>query len=336
MKRCGCAALAALLCLLAGCVSLPALVATELRPPAADAPNAFAVQAARVGLAAAKPLPSRGAFVLPKGLEHGQIVVSENGGAVSLFYSLFAAEYRPWVHAGILAIEGGEAVVYEAVGSFVPIPGMAPTTTVSGTLRRVSLERFAAGKLVVGVYAPPAAVDRARLVAFARAHYEAATPFDPFFDLDDPAALYCTELVALALVAAGHAPIAPTRMHDSRSTQVARDWLHIRAARVVLAGQLVEDARPVVRFSPRLNDDQIAAWFEVKRELHRRFDATPRLGNVFEWRAGGLRLRDAVDRFVAAGLAAFADSAQSKTEDVAQRIRSIAAAHFDASQALRR
>jgi hypothetical protein len=292
---------------LAGCVTLPDRVALDLRPPSAAEPQAFGGEAD----SAVAPLPStqrRRKFderSLP--LAHGQIIVSESGGSMSLFYSLFAVDYLPWVHAGIVAIEAGEAVVYEADGDFFPVPGLPPTATVRGAVRRVSVQDFARGKRIIGLYALPPEVERDRLVAFAREQYERGTPFDPYFDTDDASALYCTELVARALVAAGATKVETTPLRDNVSLALARDWLRLRSRRVYLAGRLVEPRLELGRWSADLSRSQIDAYFAIKRELHRRFDANARLGHLFSWNGTSLRLRDSVTRFMNAALAASKD-----------------------------
>jgi hypothetical protein len=324
-------AIGAVIVVLAGCVALPDRIAFELRPPAAQEPQAFGseVVAAVTPAPAARARRELDSRALPFG--HGEIIVSESGGAMSLFYSLFAADYAPWVHAGIVAIEDGQAVVYEANGDFVPVPGLAPTTTIKGAVRRIGAAEFVRGKWIVGLYRLPPQVDRERLVAFAREQYLRATPFDAYFDSDDASALYCTELVALALAQAGMAPIEASATSDNASVGLARDWLRLRSHRVYLAGQLVAPMQEIGRWSADLRPAQIDAYFAVKRELHRRFDADARLGHLFVWSSAGLRLRDSVRRFYSAAMGA-ADPATGSDGRAAteQRVRLLAHEHFDA------
>lgn len=302
----------AALAALASCVTLPDRIAFELRPPAEEEQHAFGGEVAAVAAPAPAP-PARqrrelDARTLP--LANGQIIVSEAGGAMSLFYSLFAADFAPWVHAGIVAIEDGQAVVYEANGDFVPVPGLSPTTTIRGTVRRVGVQEFVRGKRIVGLYGLPPQADRERLVAFAREQHRRATPFDPYFDTDDAGALYCTELVARVLDEAGVSTFEATPVREENaSLALARDWLKLRSRSVWLAGRLVEPRYELGRWSPDLTPSQIEAYFAVKRELHRRFDASARLGHVFRWTGARLRLRANVQRFVDAALAAAPDHA---------------------------
>lgn len=292
-------------CLLSACVTLPERVANELRPAARRADDSFALAPIDVGRPQGPPAVFDPA-ALP--LASGQIVVSETGDAMSLFFSLFTEDYAPWVHAGILALEDGEPVVYDATGTLFPLPGLAPTRLVGGRVRRVTLERFVRGKRVVGFYAP-AGVDTATLVAFARLHHARGTPFDPYFDAQDSSAFYCTEFVALALRAAGAAAIDGSPMRGNTSLAVARDWLHIRAPRLILAGQLLRNAHEVAIWSTDLSRVQVDAYFAAKRELHRRFGPASRLGDLFRWTGFTLALRDDVRRFVDARLAVDAEAA---------------------------
>ena len=296
---------------LAACVTLPDSVAAELRlrEPSERASYGTVASAGidadtperAVRAPATRPRHEIDATSLP--LAHGQIVVSEAGGAMSLFFSLFAVDDTPWVHAGIVAVENGQTVVYEANGSFFPVPGLAPTATISGAVRRVGIERFVAGKRIVGLYAPAPHVDRERMVAFARAQWKRGAPFDPYFDTDDTNALYCTELVALALAAGGAPPEATAMRSANPSLAVARRWLGLRSDRVYLAGRLVATAQEVGRWSADLSGAQIDAYFAARHALHARFADDVRLGEVFLWSGGGLRMRETVQRFVDDALA---------------------------------
>ena len=265
-------------CLLTACVTLPGRVVSELQEARAEEWNPFRTASAYA--AASEPAPAAkerefDASTLP--LESGQIVVSETGDALSLFFSLFTEDFAPWVHAGILAIEDGVAYVYDANGTMLPIPGLPPTATVGGGVRRVSLARFVRGKRVVGFYTPTHGVDRAKLVAFAREHHARGTPFDSYFDADDKTALYCTEFVALGLEVAGAAPIIGSPMRDNVSLAKTREWLRVHAHRLILAGQLLDSAQEVAIWSPRWSRAQVEAYFAVKRELLFLFNVRSRL-----------------------------------------------------------
>ncbi|MEO8080620.1 MAG: hypothetical protein ABI641_08825 [Caldimonas sp.] len=329
----------AALAVLSGCVALPERLAAELRAPAAAEASAFGpVDQGTIGspdqaamspaLNAAQPKVWRAFSVDQLPLASGQVIVSEAGGAMSLLYSLVAAEYAPWIHAGIVSVEDGAVVVYEANADLSPLPGLVPTDALRGGVRRIGIEKFARGKRIIGLYALPPEADAVRLVAFAQEQHRRRTPFDPFFDSDDSSALYCTELVALALAEAGVARVEPTPMQRNASLASGLDWLHIRSPAVYLAGHIVAPLREVARWSPELSPAQIDAYFAAKRELHRRFDDRARLGQLFDWTGLSLRYRPGVQRFVDAALAEVPEALRGGTE-AALRIEHLARQHFE-------
>ena len=70
----------------------------------------------------------------------GQIVASEQGSPQSIFLSLLVADNYPFVHTGILAVEDGVPMLYEANGKIQPaLGGGPPTRHIGGGLRRVTL-----------------------------------------------------------------------------------------------------------------------------------------------------------------------------------------------------
>ena len=119
----------------------------------------------------------------------------------------------------------------------------------------------------------------------------------------------------------------PVREHASLA--IARDWLRLRSRTVYLAGQLVDPARELARWSADLSPAQTDAYFAAKRELHRRFDSQARLGHLFRWGGTAVRLRENVQHFVDAALAA-ADDPTLDPHTVSARIDQLARWHFDA------
>ncbi|HYS13611.1 MAG TPA: hypothetical protein VEN28_09895 [Burkholderiaceae bacterium] len=319
-------------CLLAACVTLPARVAGELALDDADAPRFGSAPGApaTIELRAGAPQQERRFDPSALPLASGQIVVSETGDAMSLFFSLFTEDFAPWVHAGILAIEDGAPYVYDATGTVWPIPGVRPTAVVGGGVRRVALTRFMRGKRVVGFYAPAPEVDTAALVDFARMHHARGTPFDQYFDAGDASAFYCTEFVALGLQAAGAPAIVGARMRENASLVTALDWLQIRARRLILAGQLLRSAREVAIWSPDLSRAQVEAYFAAKRELQQRFGANARLGRLLRWTGFTLALRDEVRVFFADAFAVGAalESKGAAPLDVQRAVAALAESHL--------
>lgn len=102
-------------------------------------------------------------------LQSGQLVVSDSGEADSLLLSMLGEQYTPYSHAGILSIEGGQAYVYEAYALLWPFLGGPPTDAMHGHIRRVTLEQYIGRQRVTAIFDPEPGVDKAAVVAFARA-----------------------------------------------------------------------------------------------------------------------------------------------------------------------
>lgn len=313
---------------LAGCLTLPAQVSAELDAAKADEANTYAARVPAAINAAAPPKTMRRDVPLNDlPLASGQIVVKDEADAASLFVSLFAEDYAPWTHVGIVSLEADGAVVYDTNGGFIPVPGLPPTTTFSGGMRRIPFAQYVSKEKIIGIYSLPPGLDAGKVVAYARAQYERRTPFDAYFDGEDASALYCSELVALALQAGGAAPVRQAALRANRSYAVIREWLQLRAKQLFLPGQLIDPARKVAVWSGELSPVQIEAFFEIRRELTRRFDAQTRLGHLFRWTGTALELRDAPQRFIEASLAAFA-SYVGATDSVRQEVHRLAELHF--------
>jgi hypothetical protein len=235
-------------------------------------------------------------------LETGQIIVNEHPGGVSMFLSLITERYEPFIHAGLIVFEDDGPYVYEAFGSFIPLPWASPNDRMGGGVRRVPLESFLARGGIVAIYRPPPSVDRAALAEFARAHWRAETPFDGRYDASDPSKFYCAEFVARGLEAAGSAPIPTTPTTRNRSVAVAFEWLGIATPEFILTGSLIAPERRVALLSRHESAAEIERYFVLKRELHQRFTADQRLGNVIFWRGQSLHLRPQIVAYFDAGV----------------------------------
>ena len=156
-------------------------------------------------------------------VETGQIIMNEHPGATSLFLSLTAQRFAPYVHAGIVVMEEGRPYVYESMGIILPLPWRTPNQSVGGGVRRVSLDTFLLRGGIVAIYSPDPAIDRTALAEFARARLREKKPFDGHYDASDPSKYYCVEFVARALEAAGcTAPGAGTDHAKSFRSRRAR------------------------------------------------------------------------------------------------------------------
>lgn len=231
-------------------------------------------------------------------LRSGLIVVSEQGSAIGLLLSLSMSEYHPYAHTGVIGIEKGRAYVYEAFGLVHPFLWGPPSDATGGTIRRVSLESYLRRQRIVAIYAPPPGVQIDRVADFARRAWRERVPFDPYFNTADHSKLYCSEFVALALVAGGDQRSRTVPITPNPSARVALEWLKVPLAEIIPTGLLVDDAPQIALLSQLYSPAQIATHFEVKRELHRRFTSDQRLANVFAWRTfGGLRTRPEILAF---------------------------------------
>jgi hypothetical protein len=239
----------------------------------------------------------------------GQIIVNEHPSGVSLFLSLIAARFAPYMHVGLVVVETDGPYVYEAMGAMLPLPWRTPNASVGGGVRRVRLEQFLARGGITALYEPPAIVDRKRLVEFARARRHEHKPFDGSYDSRDDSRYYCVEFVARALEAAGAAPIMPAPTTRNASMRVALDWLEIRTPVLLMAGELIDEQRRVALLSRRFSASEIARYFALKREIHRRFTADQRIGNVVYWSHQQLHMRPAVDRYFETGVSNSVDPA---------------------------
>ena len=233
-------------------------------------------------------------------LQSGQLVVSDSGEADSLLMSMMGEQYTPYGHAGILSIEDGKAYVYEGYALLWPSLSGPPTDAMHGHIRRVTLDQYIGRQQVTAIFDPEPGVDKAAVVAFARARHEDGTEFDPYFDWRDHTRLYCTEFAALALQAGGRPLPTPVRVRDNASLRVALDWLKVQAPAIVTAGSLTEGAERVALISKRLAAREVDAYFAAKRELHRRFTDDQKLGNIWSWSWRGLRLRPQIEAFIEA------------------------------------
>jgi hypothetical protein len=235
---------------------------------------------------AAKPEPGTPAVVDFHGIpvRDGQLVVSEQGSPLGMLLSLLSAEAFAWIHVGIIAIEDGTPYVYESNGQLHPTwSSEPPNTAVGGGVRRMSLAWFVANQSYIAIHEPPAGIDPAKLVAFARDSHARRVRFDPWFDLDDPGRMYCTEFVALGLVAAGAPTVETTAVHPGRSIGVLRDWLQIRTTHMIPAAALIGNSERVALISKEHSPAQTSAWFALRQELHRRFTPDQKVGNVLSF-----------------------------------------------------
>ncbi len=232
-------------------------------------------------------------------LKSGQIVLTESPEPTSFAFSLVPEHFHPFTHGAILSMEGGEPYVYEASGAVVTFPlHKRVLDNVSGTVHRRKLIEYVAPNLYAEVVDLPVGVDGEKVAAYARSAYERHAEFDAFFDYRDHEKLFCTELVELALEAGGAAPTKLDGVRDNASLKLAVRWLGAPTAGALAAGQYYEPERFVAALGQFRSRTAAFAYFAAKRELHRRFQQSQRLGFLFELQPRGiLELRPDVTRF---------------------------------------
>ncbi len=296
------AAFKATLALLSGltltaCALLPAPVADEVAPPRPGDTGRYVVrptgdprQAAfpAAGLAA-QPRAAPTAAPPPSRLATGQLLGIANTTGLGMLIGLFPQRFQRWSHIGIVSVEADGVWVYDmneaapgaAQQRHADVSAGAATRVASrGARRRPFREAVDSETKVYGLFSPPPGVDGQRLVDFARDHWQRDTPYDDAFDSRDGSALYCAELVARGVLAAGgHAPgLVPVRRQ--RSMDLLRAWRRIPDAGFDVADELLSPERELVRWSKVWSASQIDAFFAAREELAARFTADVRIGEL--------------------------------------------------------
>jgi hypothetical protein len=294
------AACVTLLFAASGCVNLPPEVERELDCAPPGTPNHFS-NAPSCAAAALRDHPV-------------SLIVNEHPNGGSLFLSLVAGRFAPYTHIGLVVAETEGTMVYESMGAILPLPWRKPSAWVGGGVRRVSLESFLERGGITAIHALPAGTESGRVAQFARDRWRERRAFDAHYDPRDDAKYYCVEFVARALESGGAAPFVAAPTSRNRSIRVALDWLDITTPEMLLAGDLIVDAPRLALFSRRFTAAEVARYFELKREVHRRFTDDQRVGNVVEWRKQRLWMRPDVDRYFEEGLKLEVDARQLAVE----------------------
>jgi hypothetical protein len=242
------------------------------------------------GAAAVTPAASSASFASYLGLplRTGQLVFTESPDATSFVFSLVPAKFYPFTHVAIVSIENGEPWVYEVSGEVVTLPlHERVMDNVAGEVHRRPFTDHITPNLYAEVYDLPPEIDGARVAAFARRHYERHTEFDAHFDYDDHSKLFCTELVALALEAGGGKPTPLEPTNTNPSLRTGMKWLGVPLETALPAGVFLDPARYVGSLGQFPSRTAAYAYFEAKREIHRRFTTDQRLGFLFDLHGTG-------------------------------------------------
>jgi hypothetical protein len=240
-------------------------------------------------------------------LRSGQVILTESQGGLAIFLSLIPERFFRFTHAGIVAIEDGEAWVYDMSGA-VGVPcGGTPLDAISGGMRRLRLLDYMAPNLYAEVFDLPPGVDGQKVVAWARRKYAEKVQFDAYFDYTDHEKLFCTEMVELALEAGGKPPVAlvPTRTSTHPSLRATLGYLKVPLDTALPAGLFDDPARRVGALGIVGSMTSAACFYEAKRELHRRFTPDQKLGNLFIFNTGDMVLRPELEAFLRAAVHLF-------------------------------
>lgn len=317
---------------LAGCATLPAPLATELQAGSPQEPDPYRE---RQPLPAAATPASVGALATAPDAAHllsGLILVWSNPDAAGLFIGLFGEPFMPWTHIGVISVEPDGVFVYDTNAN-LSLTAEGPATGHQGRgVQRTPYQRYVDSGYIYGLYAPPPEVNITRMLDHVRTQYTRHVPFDARFDADDASALYCTELVAHAWVAAGAAPLRPVPARNNRSYNLVRRMLGIPDSGFWLPDQFADPERQLAVWSRRYTPGQIEALFAARRELARRLMPETRLGRLIRWQgmatslSDAIRLREGPQRFVDAALALA--EPQAPPEHIRERVVALAEHHF--------
>lgn len=313
---------------LAGCATLPAPLATELR--VADAERASGPFRLREPLpavvAAPAPVGALGRAPQASQLVSGLVLVWSSPGASGLFVGLFSEPYLPWTHIGLVSVEPDGVFVYDT-NAGLSLTAEGPATGHEGhSVQRIPYERYVDSDFIYGLYALPPEVHVGRLLDHVRGQYARHTPFDARFDSTDASELYCSELMAQAWAAAGATPLTPVPARRHRSYDLVRRLLRIPDAGFFMPDQFVDPTRELALWGRRHTPAQIHALFAARRELALRLAPETPLGHLIGWRdtatslPEALNLRDAPQRFIDLALA------QGRADDHPNQIRARVAA----------
>lgn len=220
-------------------------------------------------------------------LRNGQIVLTEAKGDLSFVFSLIPDQFFLFTHSGIVSIEDGVPYVYQATGDYHVRLHSRVLDNVSGEVRRTPFELYAVPNLYGEVFDPPDGASGEAIVAYAKKRYEDKTEFDAYFRYDEHEKLFCTELLELALESGGAKAHGLVPVRDNASLKTAMRWLGVPLDTALPAGLYKDEAHYVGSFGQFPTRSAAYAYFEGKREIHRRFTRSQHLGYLFELHATG-------------------------------------------------
>lgn len=247
----------------------------------------------------APTVPADGILFLGVPVHSGQLILSESPDATSFVFSLLQPEFTPFTHVATIIVEDGEPWVYDVAGEVKTLPLRSRMMdNVQGKMYRRPLYDYIAPNLHAEIYEPPPGADGKKIAAFVKQKFDEGAPFDAFFNYRDHEALYCTELVSLAVHAAGGPLIGPEPISGNPSLAKAIAWLEIPHPETLPAYRFASEEQYVGALGQFRSRASAWLYFEAKREIHRRFTPEQRLGFVVSMEeTGKILLRPEVADF---------------------------------------
>jgi hypothetical protein len=232
-------------------------------------------------------------------LRTGQLVLTEAPGSYSFMFLIIPKHFYPFTHAAILSIESDGPVVYDISGEYSLGFHKRVMDGVEGGMRRQPFLQYVSNNLYAEVVEPPPGVDGEKVAAFARQKLTEGVKFDAYFRFDEHQKLYCTELVQLALESAGDKPRALAEVNDNPTIQESMKWLGVQLGSATIPAIFFHSqdrvAASLGRFPTRTS---AYAYFEAKRELHRRFTKDQRVGFLFDMKwTGDIEVHPEIEAF---------------------------------------
>lgn len=261
-------------------------------------------------------------------LRNGYILTTESSAPLHLPTMLGSDRFAPTIHLGVVEVTPAGIYVYDTTATFGKyfIGGRSPSDTMEGSVRRLSLADFVDYAQVFNIYSPPAAIDGNQMVHFLREHWINKTPFDPYFNLDDRSALYCSELVAMSMEYAGGPRIIPAGMRNNPSLDVMRRWMKISTPRFLFPYQFTAPRNWIGTISVEYSRQAIIIDRLVKYELYQRFTSDQKIGNIIQLDGTNLIIRKPIQRLstIAHNLSLDPRFANASLDELHQVIRGIA------------
>lgn len=212
-------------------------------------------------------------------LKSGQLVLSESPDATSYVFFLIPKKFYAFTHVAVLSMEDGEPWVYDITGEVKTFPFKKRLMdNVTGKMYRRRLFEYVAPNLYAEIYDPPPGTDGDKLAAYVRQKYKEGVEFDSHFDFHDHSKLFCSELVAMGIEAAGGGKFVPEESNPNPSVVEGMKWLGVPPGEALPAGRFADPARYVGALGQFKTRTNAWSYFEAKRELHRRFTMDQRLG----------------------------------------------------------